>query len=163
MNTRQGMFRLWIVVSGLWLVGDGIMWYQDSAAGTQIAALDECSEIYPPNVIPAALLAEQPWLNPILLAEQPWLKDPIVGAPASSQWETDEAKLHPHCAPNVGSVALIDFVGMHAPDRDALRQRSVDAIRASTITAVAYGVAVPAGLLTIGLILAWVIRGFRSA
>jgi hypothetical protein len=44
-----------------------------------------------------------------------------------------------------------------------LRQRSADAIGASLISALTYGVAVPAGLLTLGLILGWVIRGFRSA
>ena len=82
---------------------------------------------------------------------------------AAVQWEDSEAKLHPLCAPTVGSVSLTDFIGMNASDRDALHQYSEDAIRASTISAVTRGLSVPASLLVLGLILGWVARGFRSA
>jgi len=78
-------------------------------------------------------------------------------------WTAAEAKLHPHCAPTVGNIALTDFAVMHASEREALRQRSIDAIHASTIAAVAYGVGLPACLLVLGLLVGWVLRGFRPA
>ena len=78
-------------------------------------------------------------------------------------WEAAEAKRHPHCAPTVGGVSLTDFATMHIPEREALRQGSMDAIRTSTIAAVAYGAALPAGLLVLGLLVSWVERGFRGA
>jgi hypothetical protein len=59
----------------------------------------------------------------------------------------------PDCAPNVGTIALTDFIAMHPSDRAAARQQDVDAIRTSTITAGIYGIAVPVGLLVIGVML----------
>jgi len=78
-------------------------------------------------------------------------------------WEAAERKLHPGCAPTVGSIALVDFAAMHASEREALRQRSTDAVRASTFAAIGYGAALSAGLLALGLAIGWVGRGFRSA
>src|SRR6266481_7541929 len=103
MNTRQGMFGLWIVVSGLWLVGDGIIWYQDfEAEQAQIAALDECGKIYPP--VPDGFVLDKP--NPY---EQ-----------YAPNWKADEAKLHPNCVPNVDTVSFTEFFATHASDREEM-------------------------------------------
>ena len=154
MNTRQGMFRLWVVASGLWLLGNGISWYQDFAAErTQVAAIDECTKFYQP--LPDGFVLDTP--APKSLLEQ-FDADSVAVAQ-----EAAEQKLHPHCARNVGSIALMDFIGMHKSDREALRQHSEDAIRASTTATLTRGLAVPTGLLVMGLILGWIIQGFRSA
>ena len=102
-----------------------------------------------------------PWCAFIKLAET--LPAQLDADRAEIAWAETQEKQHPHCAPNVGSVTLADFDGMHASDRDALRQRSADAIRTSIITALVYGIAAPAGLLAMGLVVGWVIRGFRAA
>jgi hypothetical protein len=78
-------------------------------------------------------------------------------------WEDGQAKLYPRCAPKVAGIELSDFMGMHEADREAFRRRSEDAIRASTIAAVSQGLAVPAALLAIGLLLGWIVRGFRPS
>src|SRR6266404_2743311 len=72
MNVRQGMFRLWVVVSSIWMLGIGIVWYQHfTIERTQIAALDECGKIYPPDVItygppPAAAPALKPYTGDVI-------------------------------------------------------------------------------------------------
>jgi hypothetical protein len=41
MNIRRGLFRLWIVVSAVWVLGSGIVWYPIFAfRQTQIATLE---------------------------------------------------------------------------------------------------------------------------
>ena len=152
-NVYQGMFRLWIVVSGLWLLGSGIGWYQYFAAEwMQISVLDECGKLFPPAIgsnyalITAADLATTARTLPTAADS---LLDDVSLRVAAGQREADEAKLHPDCAPSAGAISFIDLIAMHVPDREALRQRLTDAIRASAITALAAGGAVPAGLLII--------------
>ena len=75
----------------------------------------------------------------------------IPSAESIDEWVAGE-EASPHCSPYVGSITLIDFTEMSAPDRETLRQRLEDAIRASTTAALTHGLAVPAGLLTVGLV-----------
>jgi hypothetical protein len=166
MNLRRGLMRIWIAFGALWACWNGALWYQQFAAEQrQIAALDECGKIYPPfpPPPPGYVPIGPPHLSPPPLASGGSLLNQFQADEAAVQWEDSEAKLHPQCAPTVGSVSLTDFIGMHASDRDALHQHSEGAIRASTITAVTRGLSVPASLLVVGLILGWVARGFRSA
>ncbi len=174
MNVRRGMFRLWVVLSVAWLLDRGFIGYQNVAAEqAQIAAIDECSKLYPPLPDGYVLNRDNCSAPPCTQQSGPWLNDPIVGgssllqqfdaAGAWDKWVDGEAKAHPQCAPNVGRTSLIDFMGMHASDRAAALQASANWIRTSNLDAIAYGFGVPAGLLAIGLILGWVARGFRKA
>jgi hypothetical protein len=82
MNVRQGMFRLWVVVSGLWLLGDGFSWYPDIAAErAQLAALDKCDKLY--QALPEGFVLDKPAITPAP-ANAPWLSDPIVAPGGSS-------------------------------------------------------------------------------
>jgi hypothetical protein len=168
MNIRKGIFRLWVVVSGLWLLGDGIIWYPDFAAQqTQLAALDKCGKLYQP--LPEGFELNKP-ANAADPANAPWLLAPPVPPsvtvtqlppPGTTTAPQSLNPQDPDCAPNVGTIALTDFISMHQSDREAFRRQSVGAIRASAITAATYGVAVPIGLLAIGMVFDWVMRGFR--
>jgi hypothetical protein len=198
MNLRQGMFRLWVVVSGLWLLGDGLIWYPDfSAERAQISALDKCGKIYPPVAVSPPVTG--PWtdyqragvpqsgpslppgftLDPLPLGSArlsstpaitvtqlppltPEPPKPITAYDLAGTPSVDDPKLHPDCAPNVGAIALTDFISMHPSERQQARQGSADALRASITSALTYGFAVPVGLMIWGLIMGWVIRGFRS-
>jgi hypothetical protein len=163
-----------MVASGLWLLGDGIEWNQTTAAERrQITALDECGRIYPPmpdgyflGIVNCAMPPACA-VTDIEAASQGSAASALAilqgGADTWSKWEDDEAKLHPQCAPRVGSMSLYDFIGLHAADRVELREGFADALRASTNSAITYGVAVPASFLMIGLVLGWVIRGFRKS
>jgi hypothetical protein len=71
-------------------------------------------------------------------------------------------KQHPQCAPNVGTIDFYEYVSMHEPDREAVSQRFENAIRSGTQDAVVFGVGIPVGLLGFGLIMGWIIRGFRE-
>jgi hypothetical protein len=51
---------------------------------------------------------------------------------------------------------------MPEPDREALRQRFENAIRSATQDAIVFGAGVPAVLLAFGLIMGWIVRGFRE-
>ena len=51
---------------------------------------------------------------------------------------------------------------LNEPDRQALRQHFENVIRSETQHAVVYGAGVPAGLLAFGLIMGWIVRGFRE-
>ncbi len=76
MNIRKGIFRLWVVVSGLWLLGDGIIWYPDFAAQqTQLTALDKCGKLYQP--LPEGFELNKP-ANAADPANAPWLSAPPV-------------------------------------------------------------------------------------
>ena len=174
----SGALRSWIVVSAVWVLGSGIVWYQGfTTKQKQIAALDECGKIYPP--LPEGL---------VTLNSKPFDPDYCVGKAATcnifdqfdeppaqpsllSQFQADSAaadseraaeKQHPHCAPNVGTINFLNFVSMHEPDREALRQHFENVIRSETQHAVVYGAGVPAGLLAFGLIMGWIVRGFRE-
>jgi hypothetical protein len=139
MNIRRGLFRLWIVVSAVWVLGIGILWYQYSFAfrQTQIANIDECGKSYPPVPAPATALVR---FNAMLNAQEH----------------------HPNCVPDVETVSFADFLVMHEPDREAVRQRFENAMRSEAQHAVAIGAGVPAGLLAFGLIVGWIVRGFRK-
>ena len=129
MNIRRGLFRLWIVVSAVLVLGSGIVWYQGfTTKQKQIASLDECGKIYPP--LPEGL---------VTLNSKPFDPDYCVGKAATcnifdqfdeppaqpsllSQFQADSAaadseraaeKQHPHCAPNVGTINFLNFVSMH--------------------------------------------------
>ena len=64
--------------------------------------------------------------------------------------------------PTVGYTDLADFQRMQAPARVALRQTREDDIQFFTVAALIIGVGGPAGLLVLGLVLGWIIRGFRG-
>jgi hypothetical protein len=150
MNIRRGLFRLWIVVSAAWMLGSGIIWYRNFAPEqAQIAALDECGKIYPP--LPEGLVPVQPSLS-----------DQLAAAAAGTDPLSVAEKQHPQCAPNVGTISFEEFVSMHEPDREALRQNSENGIRSDIQDAVVFGAGVPVGLLAFGLIAGWIIRGFRE-
>jgi hypothetical protein len=171
MNVRRGMLRAWIVFGAVWIGGSAVLWYGSTSGNrAQLATLDECSKLYPP--LPDGFVLDRdscsappctqqsgPWLD---YATKPSLLKQFDSDTAWGKWETSEAKLRPQCAPRVGKMSLEDFIGLHATDRVVIRQDSADALRASTVSAVTYGLAVPAGLLTIGFVLGWVIQGFRS-
>jgi hypothetical protein len=177
MKIRLPIFRSWIAVSALWMLGNGVWWYYNFAdEQAQIAAVEECDEIYPPMPdgyvldlycrIPPCECSFPPCIAKLGTAAQ-------AEAPATllekfdvtghwRTWEEDQAKLHPQCAPKVGVTDFVDFVGMHASDRAALQQRSTDAMQALGTNALARAVAGPAGLLVIGLVFGWVARRRRS-
>src|SRR5471032_1129295 len=101
MNVRQGMFRVWIVVSVAWILGRGFMWYQNvTAEWAQIASIDECGMIYPPLPDGYVLNRDNCSAPPCTRQSGPWLKDPIVGgssllqqfdaAGAWDKWVDDE-------------------------------------------------------------------------
>jgi len=163
MNIRQGMFRAWAVISGVWLVGCGIVWYQEfSAERAQIDALNECGKIYPP--VPDRYVLVKPGDLAPSAAASPITRRALEDAhDYFESWEAIQAELHPHCVPNVGAVSFAHFISTWAYEREAMQVAVDGAIRTSTITAVAYGIAVPPGLLVMGLVLAWVVRGFRAS
>ena len=179
MNIRQVIFRMWFVLSGVWLLGTGFVWYQNfSAERTQITALDECGKFYPP--MPEGYVLDLYCKSiPCSCSFPPCIPKADSGAQARAEakmtllekfdvtgrwrtWEVDQAKLHPQCAPKIGATSFVDFIGMHTSDREVLRRQFEDGLRASRNTALVYGSVVPTGLLMIGLVLVWVLRGFRS-
>jgi hypothetical protein len=179
MKIRHIMLPLWVVASGLWLLWSGISWYQSSTADqAQIAAIDECGKFYPPT--PEGYVLDLFCKSlPCSCSFPPCLPKAEADAEAQTElkgtpfekldangrwttWEQRQAKLHPQCAPNVGTIDFVDFIGMHTSDRDAIRQRAMEAIDTLTIATLARGAAVPAGLLIVGLPLYLLMRARKS-
>jgi hypothetical protein len=156
----------------------GAGWYEFTAADReQITALDRCNEIYPPNafadLIPPPSYALNPQSGAVtelvngqwqLVPESRLARDYQTGALAvyggDGKWH---ALLKAGCTgPFVGYTDLADFQRMQAPARAALRQTREDDIRFFTVAALIIGAGGSAGLLVLGLVLGWIIRGFRG-
>lgn len=131
---------VWLLATALWEQQVLSTWRETATPNkAELAVLDECGSVYPPRADGYATQYAGSWGN----------------------WEINEERQHPNCAPLVGKTGFFSFVAMQAPERAALRQRSQDAIEAATRTASVTGAAFPAGLLVIVLILQWATRRSR--
>ena len=176
MNVRRGLFRLWIVASIAWMLLVGSNWWRTIETDREkISALDECGKIYPPTPNSSAASAgfdpnycvgKAPPCNVFdQFDAQPRGKivvEQLETYPTKRDLEREAERQHPRCAPKVGTLGFFEFVSMSEADRVVLRQRSERAIRLETQDAMVYGALVPAALLAFGLILGWIIRGFRG-
>ncbi len=142
MSSRRTLLLIWLLVSALWERQVLSAWNQTATPNQSAkAAIDECDSVFPPRADGYATQYSNSW----------------------GSWEYAEEHRHPNCAPLVGSTGFLSFVAMQAPARAALRQQAEDAIAGATRTSIETGIALPAALLAIGLLLNWISRRIRPA
>src|SRR5262249_26715305 len=117
---------IWGIASGFWVQYVLGTWHAAVDTGrAQVAALDVCGRLYPPRPDGYASQYGNSW-----------------GA-----WLASEQHNHPECAPTVGQIGFLKFVGMQESERLAVRQNMLQADELATKAAFRAGWMAPVALL----------------
>lgn len=135
------LLLLWLLVSAFWVQFVHSAWREVVDPNlAQVAAIDRCNTLFPPRADGYASEAGNSW----------------------SVWEANQERIHPECAPAVGSIGFLEFAAMQAPQRLTARQKAESENKSVTRGAIVAGSVAPPVLFIIGLVGVFLVRGLRS-